>query len=110
MKLISNLLLSLTIALLVAMGTAPVQASGSSGRDEPASVGRSDNLPDPLTTGQLELKKRALEAKLNGKAYGKTQEVARGQYVELAREGEGAIWTVLGEFADLAHNTLPARV
>lgn len=108
MKLISNLFLSLTIALLVAMGTAPVQASGSSGRDEPASVGRSDNLPDPLTTGQLELKKRALEAKLNGKAYGKTQEVARGQYVELAREGEGVIWTVLGEFADLAHNNLPA--
>ncbi|MDG4552561.1 MAG: immune inhibitor A [Candidatus Contendobacter sp.] len=108
MKLISNLFLSLTIALLVAMGTAPVQASGSSGRDEAASVGRGDNLPDPLTTRQLELKKRALEAKLNGKAYGKTHEVARGQYVELAREGEGAVWTVLGEFADLAHNNLPA--
>ena len=33
--------------------------------------------------------------------------MARGQYVELAREGEGAIWTVLGEFADLTHNTMP---
>jgi len=33
--------------------------------------------------------------------------VARGQYVELVREGEGAVWTVLGEFADLSHNTLP---
>ena len=34
-------------------------------------------------------------------------EVARGQYVEFAREGEGAIWTVLGEFADLLHNNIP---
>ena len=58
-----------------------------------------------MTTKQLEQKEQALEAKLNGKAYGKTHEVARGQYVELAREGEGAIWTVLGEFADLEHNT-----
>ncbi|OGO58125.1 MAG: peptidase M6, partial [Chloroflexi bacterium RBG_16_69_14] len=28
-------------------------------------------------------------------------------YVELTREGEGALWTVLGEFADLDHNTMP---
>jgi len=33
-------------------------------------------------------------------------EVARGQFVELAREGEGAVWTVLGEFADFQHNTI----
>ncbi len=32
--------------------------------------------------------------------------MARGQYVELAREGEGVLWTVLGEFADLTHNTI----
>lgn len=67
-----------------------------------------DNKPDPLTTAQLELKGKALESKLSGKDAGNTVEVAKGQFVELAREGEGAIWTVLGEFADLAHNTLPA--
>ena len=49
-----------------------------------------------------------MEAKLNGKAFGRTGEVARGQYVELAREGEGAIWTVMGEFQDLDHNLIPA--
>jgi immune inhibitor A len=54
----------------------------------------------------LALKEQALEAKLNGKAYGKTAEVARGQYVELERQGEGAIWTVLGEFSDFAHNSI----
>jgi len=64
-------------------------------------------LPDPLTTQQLKLKEKALEAKLNGKAYGKTHEVARGQYVELEREGEGVLWTVLGEFSDLPHNQIP---
>lgn len=69
-------------------------------------VQKKDNLPDPLTTKQLDLKKKALEAKLNGKASGKTHEVARGQYVELEREGDGAIWTVLGEFADFTHNQL----
>jgi immune inhibitor A len=68
---------------------------------------KEDNKPDPLTTKQLELKKQALEAKLNGKTKGKTHMVAKGQYVELEREGEHAIWTVLGEFADLQHNTIP---
>src|SRR5512146_1575183 len=76
-------------------------------QNEQASATRVDNKPDPLTTKQLNLKEQALEAELNGKAYGKTHEVARGQYVELAREGEGAVWTVLGEFADLHHNQLP---
>ncbi|MEL7605356.1 MAG: immune inhibitor A domain-containing protein [Sedimentibacter saalensis] len=70
-------------------------------------VQKKDNLPDPLTTRQQDLKKKAMEAKLNGKTLGKTHEVAKGQYVELEREGEGAIWTVLGEFVDFEHNTLP---
>lgn len=70
-------------------------------------VQKEDNKSDPLTDKQLELKKQAIEAKLNGKADGKTHEVAKGQYVELEREGEGAIWTVLGEFADLKHNSIP---
>jgi immune inhibitor A len=76
--------------------------------DDPEFTPKKDNLPDPLTTAQLELKQKALDAKLNGKAYGRVHEVARGQYVELAREGEGALWTVLGEFADIKHNTIPA--
>jgi len=66
-----------------------------------------DNKPDPLTTEQLALKEKAFESKLNGKTTGKVVEVAKGQFVELAREGEGAIWTVLGEFADLKHNEIP---
>jgi immune inhibitor A len=109
-----KLLALLTILIVVGMlpGTALASPAASDGvNGSPVYAPKQDNLPDPITTAQLELKEKALEAKLNGKAYGKVGEVARGQYVELAREGEGAIWTVLGQFADLSHNgfTKPDR-
>jgi immune inhibitor A len=104
MKVTRKLWILLTIVLLFAMFAAPIQASG--GDNEPAAAGRSDNLADPLTTKQLELKQQALEAKLNGKAYGKTHEVARGQYVQLELEGTGMVWTVMGEFSDFPHNNI----
>jgi immune inhibitor A len=92
----------LAVALVPSAGAARAAAS-----DSPQLQGKPDNLPDPMTEKQLELKQGALEEKLHGKAYGRVGEVARGQYVELAREGTGEIWTVPGEFADFAHNTLP---
>jgi immune inhibitor A len=94
------------LTLAVPMAGAADEARGGA-YDDPAFVPREDNRPDPLTTEQLALKEEALQAELHGKAYGKVHEVARGQFVQLAREGEGALWTVLGEFADLAHNTMP---
>ena len=94
----------LLISIVPSAGAMPVAPSGAV--DDPMLAPREDNLPDPLTTRQLSLKEQALQGKLNGKAYGKVGEVARGQYVELAREGEGAIWTVLGEFADFPHNKI----
>ncbi len=101
-----KLLMLLAMVTLLAIAVAPAHARGLGERDDPVQVGRSDNLPDPLTTRQLELKEQALHAKLNRKAWGRTHQVARGQYVELAREGEGAVWTVLGEFADFPHNSM----
>jgi len=94
------------LTLAVPMAGAADEARGGA-YDDPGFVPREDNRPDPLTTEQLALKEEALQAELHGKAYGKVHEVARGQFVQLAREGEGALWTVLGEFADLAHNTMP---
>jgi immune inhibitor A len=99
------ILVMLLITVMPAAGAAPF-ASDAVG-DQPEAAPKQDNKPDPLTTAQLELKEKAIEAKLNGKAYGKTHEVARGQYVELEREGEGVLWTVLGEFSDLPHNSIP---
>ena len=84
---------------------APQASQGAvAGPDSPP---REDNRSDPYTAQQQELKQEALQAQLNGKALGKTHEVARGQFVQLEREGEGTLWTVLGEFADLQHNTMP---
>jgi len=105
-----RLALLLSVGALVTAAIAPTAGAASPRSDGanggPAAAPHIDNLPDPLSTKQAELKKAAIEAKLNGKAPGKVKEVARGQYVELAREGEGAIWTVLGEFADLGRNTI----
>jgi immune inhibitor A len=95
----------MTLGLTTMANAAPI-ANGST--DEgPGFVQKEDNRPDPLTTKQLALKEQALNAKLNGKTTGKVHEVAKGQYVELDREGKGEIWTVLGEFQDLRHNAIP---
>jgi immune inhibitor A len=72
----------------------------------PAIGSRSDNPRHPLGDRQSGLKKRALQSKLNGKAPGKIVRVAKGQYVELAREGEDSIFTILGEFGNQIHSQL----
>ena len=106
-KLLAVLSILVLVGMLPGAALASPVASDSIG-DGPELAPKQDNLPDPLTTQQLELKKKAIDAKLNGKAKGKVHEVAKGQYVELVREGEGALWTVLGEFAELPHNSIPA--
>lgn len=109
-----KLLLSLVLLAALIFGSV-MPAMASSGADLPLGAtsdegvpnGKEDNRHDPLTDKQLELKQFALESKLNGKAEDKVKEVAKGQFVELTREGEGAIWTILGEFTDLKHNQIP---
>ena len=98
------LIAALLLLIAVPAVGAAVRASRGAA-DEPGYSGKSDNRMTAADVKKADLLQKGLEAKLNGKAKGKTYQVARGQYVELAREGEGAIWTVLGEFADLAHNT-----
>jgi immune inhibitor A len=107
-KVFTILVLLTIIAMLPGAALAAPKASDGIG-GSPDPVQAEDNRPDALTTHQLELKEQALQAKLNGKAFGKVGEVARGQYVQLEREGEGALWTVLGEFSDYKHNTMIAE-
>ena len=95
-----------TSALGAAVGGGASAAQAAQGSDSSA-LNRTDNRTDPLTSRQLELRQEGLQAKLEGKAPGKAYEAAKGQYVQLGREGEGALWTVLGEFADLKHNEIP---
>jgi len=92
--------------MLVAVLPLTTFASGPVDGNDPADAPKVDDRMDPLTVEQRALKVTAQEAVLNGKAYGKTYEVARGQYVELAREGVDPVWTVLGEFGDLSHNSI----
>ncbi len=94
------------VALLVSL-VAVIPVLAVPGAGERDSHGRNDDRLDPLSIEQRGLRQNALNAMLNGKAYGKTHAVARGQFVELEREGEDPIWTVLGEFSDFAHNSIP---
>jgi len=99
--LVTALLLTVVVS---AAGAAPW--ANRAAYDGPDFVAKEDNRHDPLGDTQAELTAQALDAKLNGKAYGKTHEVAKGQFVELAREGEDPVWTVLGEFSDFPHNNI----
>jgi immune inhibitor A len=72
----------------------------------PGLAKKGDNYSHPLGKKQKELKQKALQAKLQGKTKGKTHQVAKGQFVELEREGEDLIWTVLGQFSDFDHNMI----
>ncbi|MDP5184661.1 immune inhibitor A [Blastococcus sp. BMG 814] len=104
-------------ALAVVAGAAlvmavPVTASAAPpAEDAPATPQRAHDLPNPLAETQQELRAQALEQVLTGQATprgnNKVVEVARGRYVELAQEDSDAIWTVLGEFSDLPHNSIP---
>lgn len=106
-KLTSVLLIAALFLVTLSVATAaPTQTPGN-GNGPPDHAARPDDLPHPLGEQQRALHAKAMEAKAQGKAHGKTHEVARGQFVELEREGEDPIWTVLGEFADYAHNSIP---
>jgi immune inhibitor A len=104
-------------ALSVAVGAAlvlvvPATASAAPPAGDPsATPPRIDDLSSPLSDKQRELRAAALEDVLQGEATAqgdnKVVQVAKGQYVELAREDTDAIWTVLGEFSDLPHNQIP---
>lgn len=71
--------------------------------DEVAGRSTTDNVPHPLGVKQAALRQRALKARLNGRGRGPVHQVARGQYVELARQGEDSIWTVLAQFGPQDH-------
>jgi len=104
-------------ALAVAVGAAlfaaiPATAHAAPPENPGSTPARVDDLPSPLSDKQRGLRATAVEQVLSGEATpqgdNKVVQVAKGQYVELAREDTDAIWTVLGEFSDLPHNSIPA--
>jgi immune inhibitor A len=101
--LISILMVLAMLLSATAVAVAAPSAHGGAPPAGPEEGGRPDDLPHPLGQQQKALREQALEAVLYGKAHGRTHEVARGQFVELAREGEDSIWTVLADFGDEEH-------
>jgi immune inhibitor A len=90
------------LALLVfAMPAAAVPDQGKRANDDGA-AGKSTkhDFRHPIAEKQNALLQQALQAKLAGKAKGKVHEVAKGQYVELAREGTDKVFTIIVEFGN----------
>jgi immune inhibitor A len=103
--------------LSVALGAAllaavPVTAHAAPAENAPEAAPRVHDLPNPLGDQQRAQRAAGLEKVLTGEATAKganqVVHLGRGKYVELALEDTDAIWTVLGEFGDLKHNTIPA--
>lgn len=66
--------------------------------------GNVDNLPHPLGKQQWGLRQLGLQQRLLGtEATNGVMRVGPDQYVELEREDEDTIWTVLAEFGNKAH-------
>ena len=91
----------LVVAVVPIAGAAPAYANQT---EEILYVGGDTDTPyHPLGAEKKALEAKGFEAKVNGKASGPVAEVAKGQFVELEREGEDSILTVLGEFGPLDH-------
>ena len=66
-----------------------------------------DDMPHPLGSEQAALRAQGLQGYLSGHLdkHGRNGvvQVRRGKFVELDRQGEDTIWTLLGEFGDQIH-------
>jgi immune inhibitor A len=92
----------LASAVVLGMIAVPVALAAPGDSKELIMLGANTDAPShPLGDKQAALKLKAFEAKMNGKAPGPVKEVAKGQFVELEREGEDSIWTVIAEFGNL---------
>jgi immune inhibitor A len=97
-----NLLRATVAFCAVALLALPGALGASTGDGVARADGQnfSHDIKNKLRDKQDALRQRGLELKLQGKAPGKIAKVAKGQYVELAREGEDSIWTVLAQFGN----------
>lgn len=98
------------VALILGItGQPALAAPGNGNGKDKDKQGQSDDLKHPLSEKQRTLRQKALERKLKGdpKAQGKVVQVAKGQYVELARESTDRVFVVIAEFGDTTHVSYP---
>ncbi|MGE5691311.1 MAG: immune inhibitor A domain-containing protein [Pseudomonadota bacterium] len=94
----------------VAIASTAAAAPDQRGSDRPAGThykSYSDNILDGRARKQYQLTQKALQAKLQGKAKGKTYEVEIGQHALLQRSGTDKIFVVLAQFGNLRHVSYP---
>src|SRR5688572_33127687 len=92
---------TLLIVMMLVVAMVPPAGAASDRSRDPNSAAKQDNLSHPKGEEEAALREAALEAILLGKPSGNTHEVAKGEHVELTREGEDSIWIVLGDFSVL---------
>ena len=91
------------VVVMLVIAVLPAAAAPSAD-DGPIFAGQGvDDLSHPKGDQQAALKAQAMESKVYGKAKGKTHEVAKGQYVELAVEDTDRIFVIIAEFGDAIH-------
>ena len=90
---------ALVVVLFVGVGASTAGSGAAPKAGEPIARG-ADSLPNPLADKQDALRAKALEMQVKGQIPrdAKVGKVAKGQYVQLAREGEDSIFTILGQF------------
>ena len=96
------------LVLASAVVSAPTSTAASSKGgpvatlESSAPANSSDNLRSPQTVKKDALRQTALSQRLNGEpaAQGKVVKVAKGQYVDLEREGTDRVFVILAEFGD----------
>ncbi len=101
-------LFAVVAILSILCSALPLTVAAAPAADEPPiPIGaNTDNPSHPLGDAQTARHEIALQAKLNGKANGPVKEVAKGQFVQLERQGEDSIWTIIGEFGNAVHPIL----
>jgi len=96
------------LVLALSVGAGVSIAANDNGKGQSDDKGnKAHDLKSPRSDKQRALRQQGLELKLQGKIPkdSKIARVAKGQYVELAREGEDPIWTVIAEFGEATNTT-----
>ena len=96
---------ALVVVLTVGVGASTAGSAAPTAK-EPAARG-TDSLPNPLADKQEALRLKAFEMQAKGQIPqgAKVGKIAKGQYVQLTREGEDSIFTVLGQFGNQINPT-----
>jgi immune inhibitor A len=103
-------LAALSAVLSVGLLSAPQSVAAGKGKaDDAKSDHGSHNLDGPFSARQRQLKAKGLEKKLKGKAgaNGNVVQVAKGQYVELARAQTERVFVIIAEFGNARHPVAP---